>query len=487
MRKLFTQALRWSLLLAAVAFAQATARAQQVRIVHIDVGQGDATLIIGPTRTLLYDAGVTGSGTKIRSVINSLGLTSVDYFVAGHYHADHIGAIDELINGGTPVNLASYDRGGTYSSQTFNDYVAAVGAKRTTITLNQQIDLGGGCVLTCVAVNGVTAAGSVTPTGENDRSVALVLRFGTFDYFIASDLTGGGSSTADVESLLAPAVGDVDVLHVGHHGSTTSTNQTLVNTLKPQQAVISCGDGNTYGHPVQAILDRLGAAPTMSTIWQTEQGSGGTHAKVRVGGDITFLTNGNTYSVTISSTGQTFNYSTDGISGSPPPAGLRRVVINEVAWAGSVSNSADEWIELYNTTAAAVDLTGWRIVDDNGAQTYNLSGSIPAGGYYLIERASTATNVTHNLAVSGLSLANTGDTLELQDSTGARVDIVNSGGGAWPAGTTSGYYTMERVNSSANGDDPANWANNNGVTRSGRDSGNQLINGTPKAKNSVTP
>lgn len=487
MRQLFKKTLRLCMVLAAVAFASAAALAQQVRIVHIDVGQGDATLIIGPTRTLLYDAGVTGSGTKIRSVINSLGLTSVDYFVAGHYHADHIGAIDELVNGGTPVNLASFDRGGTYTSQTFNDYVAAVGAKRTTIALNQQIDLGGGCVLTCVAVNGQTAAGSVAPAGENDRSVALVLRFGTFDYFIASDLTGGGSSTADVESLLAPAVGDVDVLHVGHHGSTTSTNQTLVNTLKPQQAVISCGDGNTYNHPVQSILDRLGAAPTMSTIWQTELGSGGTHAKVRVGGDITFLTNGTTYSVNISSTGQTFNYSTDGVTGGAPPSGLRRVVINEVAWVGSVSNSADEWIELFNTTNAAVDLTGWRIVDDAGAQTYNLSGSIPANGYFLIERASTATSVAHNLLASGISLANTGDTLELKDAANSRVDIVNSGGGAWAAGTTSGYYTMERVNPAADGDNPANWATNNGVTRNGTGSGGQPINGTPKAKNSATP
>ena len=115
----------------------ATASAQQLRIVHIDVGQGDATLFIGPTRTLLYDAGVPGSGVKIRSVLNSLGITSIDYFVAGHYHADHIGAIDEVINGGIALNLAAYDRGGTYSSQAFTHYTTAVGAKRSTITVNQ--------------------------------------------------------------------------------------------------------------------------------------------------------------------------------------------------------------------------------------------------------------------------------------------------------------------------------------------------------------
>lgn len=468
-------------LLFLVSFA-VSAQAQQVKIVHINVGQGDATLFIGPTRTLLYDAGVTGSGPEIRTVLDSLGITSIDYFVAGHYHADHIGAIDELINGGITLNLASYDRGGSYSSQTFTDYVNSVGTKRTTITLNQQIDLGGGATMTCIAVNGQTNQGNVTMTGENDRSIALVLRFGTFDYFIASDLTGGGSSTANVESKIAADAGDVDVLHVGHHGSTTSTNQTLVDTLKPEQAVISCGDGNSYNHPVQAILDRLGSATQMQTIWQTEAGNGGTHSKVRVGGNITFLTDGSAYSVTISSTGQTFNYNTDG-NYSQAPA----VVINEVAWPGSSASAYDEWIELYNTTGSAINLTGWKIVDDNGAQTYNLSGTIAAGGYFLIERSQAVTSVGADVLISGISLANTGDTLELQDASGTRVDIVNSSGGAWPAGTTTGYYTMERISAAVSGSSSSNWANNNGVTRNGTNSGGGAINGTPRAKNSVTP
>lgn len=483
MRKPFRTSLFACLLLSLIVVFSARADAQQLRIVHIDVGQGDATLIVGPTRTLLYDAGVTGSGAKIKSVINSLGLTSVDYFVAGHYHADHIGAIDELVNGGTPVNLASYDRGGTYASQTYTDYVNAVGAKRATIALNQVIDLGGGVTLTCVAVNAQTSQGNVTPSGENDRSVALVLRYGTFDYFIASDLTGGGSGTADVESKAAVATGDVDVLHVGHHGSLTSTNLTLLNTLKPEHAVISCGDGNSYGHPTQTILDRLAAATQLDTIWQTESGTGAWVPEVRVGGDITFLVSGgSTYTVTISSTGQTFNYTTDG-AGGPVPA----VVINEVAWPGSASNSLDEWIELYNTTGSAISLTGWRILDDNGAQTYNLSGTIAANGYFLIERTAASTSVAGDLVIAGISLANTGDTLELQNAAATRVDIVNSTGGAWYAGTTSGYYSMERRTAGGGGSTAANWASNNGVIRNGTNSGGGAINGTPRAKNSVTP
>jgi hypothetical protein len=161
-------------------------------------------------------------------------------------------------------------------------------------------------------------------------------------------------------------------------------------------------------------------------------------------------------------------------------------VINEVAWAGSSASAYDEWIELYNTTGSAINLTGWKIVDDSGAQTYNLSGSIPANGYYLIERSTNVTNVTGDITISGISLANTGDTLELQNASGTRVDIVNTSGGAWLAGTTSGYYTMERISVGGSGDDASNWANNNGVTRNGINSGGGAINGTPRAKNSAT-
>lgn len=482
MRKLVGALVRPSLLLLAFLVFSAAAYAQQLRIVHINVDQGDATLIIGPTKTLLFDGGNTGKGARIRNVLDSLSITSLDYFVAGHYHADHIGAIDEVINGGIPLNIASFDRGAVSppSTQAYNQYVTAVGAKRQTITLNQQIDLGGGCVLTCIAVNGSTNQGSVSPSGENDRSIALVLRFGTFDYFIASDLTGGGSSTADVESLLAADAGNVDVLHIGHHGSRTSTNQTLVDTLRPEHAVISCGDGNTFDHPTQEVLDRLTAAPGLDTIWQTELGSGGTSLKTIVGDDITFLTNGSSFTVEISSTGQVFNYDTDGVSG-----GL--VVINEVGWMGSPASSSNEWIELYNNSNTAISLTGWRIVDDYGTQVYNLSGSIAAKGYYLIERSAATTSVAGDIVISGLSLANTGDALDLQNAAGVRIDGVNLAGGAWFAGTTSGHYSMERISPLGSGNSAANWANNNGVTRNGTDSGGNPINGTPRAKNSVTP
>jgi beta-lactamase superfamily II metal-dependent hydrolase len=109
-------------------------------------------------------------------VLDANGITSIDYFVAGTYDAAHIGAIDELLNSGIPINIASYDRGGASSLAAFSEYIDAVGSHRVTIALNQQIDLGGGCILTCLAVDGQTNHGTVVPVEENDRAVALVRR-----------------------------------------------------------------------------------------------------------------------------------------------------------------------------------------------------------------------------------------------------------------------------------------------------------------------
>jgi hypothetical protein len=120
----------------------------------------------------------------------------------------------------------------------------------------------GGAILTCIAANGrVLGRVSQLPniTNENDKSIAVLIQYGGFDYFWASDLGGGvtdapctGRTTTqqDVESAVIKAIspqgaspmitdGGIDVLHVSHHGSESSTNATLMNFAAPAVALIS--------------------------------------------------------------------------------------------------------------------------------------------------------------------------------------------------------------------------------------------------------
>lgn len=159
------------------------------------------------------------------------------------------------------------------------------------------------------------------------------------------------------------------------------------------------------------------------------------------------------------------------------------VVINEIAWMGSQDSFRDEWIELYNTTGTDIDLTGWIIDDDYGTQTYQLSGTIPANGYFLIENSEDSTSVPADLILN-LSLGNSGDSLILIDQNGQVIDSVNSSGGAWFAGNTSEYASMERIDPNADGDDASNWADNTAGNGAIGSQGS-LLNSTPGSQNSV--
>lgn len=255
-----------------------------LRITHVNVGQGDATLVEGPERTLLIDGGDNGMGNdRVIRVLQEYGIPVLDYVVATHPHADHIGGLDEVFDR-ADVTGGVWDNGQSATTQSYESYVEA--AERTsggrhTIAPGHVFDLGSGVTVTCYASNGVMYDGYVVAnaTGTNDRSVVLVIEWGAFREVIAGDLGGYDTATVtNVESSLGWLIGDVDVLRVSHHGSRYSTNPEWLNELAPEVAVISNGDGNDYGHPSADTLGRLtgqDAAVTVPSpdLFLTEKGA----------------------------------------------------------------------------------------------------------------------------------------------------------------------------------------------------------------------
>ncbi|HED03498.1 MAG TPA: hypothetical protein ENI60_01875 [Candidatus Fraserbacteria bacterium] len=168
------------------------------------------------------------------------------------------------------------------------------------------------------------------------------------------------------------------------------------------------------------------------------------------------------------------------------------VVINEVAWMGTAASPSDEWIELYNTTNQAVDLTGWTLKSTtDGSPTFIFNTTdcnnvfIAPNDHFLLERTddTTVSDITADCIYTG-NLSNSGESLSLEDPSHNVIDTANGNGGSWPAGVNATKSTMERIDALAS-DTDANWATNDGIHRNGLDAKGAPLNGTPKAQNST--
>ena len=173
-------------------------------------------------------------------------------------------------------------------------------------------------------------------------------------------------------------------------------------------------------------------------------------------------------------------------TGEPTP-GEEQVVINEVAWAGSTASAGDEWIELYNTSGNVVDIIGWTLEAlDGSTPIISLTGSIPAGGYFLLERSNddTVKDIAANQIYGG-ALSNSGGGLELKNISLELIDSANGDSGEWPGGNNTTKATMERIDPLAD-DTDANWGTNDGIIINGLAAdGSSPIIGTPKSQNSM--
>lgn len=239
------------------------AGAQEFRFTTLDIGQGDAAVVIAPGGCVaLFDGGPTGSGATIKSYLKTLGVTRVDMVFVSHMHADHMGGIDEVDVGEDAVPIvAVYDHGGTYDSKTYDDYASHFAGRRATVNRGQVFSLCGEVTLKVVASN----ANGVPSNDENARSVVVKVTYGAFDALVGGDLT---ATPDDIESTLLEDVAELELYKVHHHGSRYSSGNVFLDKAVPLVSFISVGWNNTFGHPTPECLDRLTAH--QSDVWQTE-------------------------------------------------------------------------------------------------------------------------------------------------------------------------------------------------------------------------
>jgi len=265
----------------------------QVHVLDVGPANGDSILIVSPAgKTVLIDAGDTGKGKAVLEALKRYNIQQLDYFIGTHPHPDHLGGADEVfkaikvlnvIDNGqgpdVPESLApkkpaeaapgrkplpnkpvnkKLDRSGVITKfyDEYKEAITQTGAHYEKAQVGKKYDLGGGVLLTILGPNEPLFTRDKMSTGgnlPNVNSIVARLDYGDFSML----LPGDAEEQTEHQMLTKDLNLKVKILKVAHHGSKYATAQDFLDRVKPQVAIVSCGEWNRYGHPAQVVLDRL--------------------------------------------------------------------------------------------------------------------------------------------------------------------------------------------------------------------------------------
>jgi competence protein ComEC len=285
-----------------------------IRILDVGPINGDSILISSPTgKTVLVDAGDTTKGKAVVEALKRYNIQQLDYFIATHPHPDHLGGAAEVFKAVKVLNVIDNGQQPTVPPELlppkqtkaaakkpaptkkpasvtkfYDDYKEAVKASGASYAIAQpgtKHDLGGGALLTILAPSEPFFTKDKMTSGGNEanaNSIVARLDYGTFSMLLAGD----AESQTEHRLMTKELNLQTKVLKVSHHGSKYASSGDFLNRVKPEIAIVSCGAWNRYGHPNQAVLDRLRAANVK--LYRTD-----------LQGEITITTRGKDNEVTV--------------------------------------------------------------------------------------------------------------------------------------------------------------------------------------------
>ena len=248
-----------------------------LQVYFLDVGQGDSTLVVCDGESMIIDGGPLSTSDFLYSFIrNTLKLDHMDYMISTHPHEDHVGGLAAVLNA-VPVDLILTPTT-EWDSKKFESMKTYAAMQGTPISIPNEGDtlhLGGATItiLHCWPE-------ARDYSGTNDMSIVVRIDYGKTSFII----TGDAEMYSEYMMIDSGLPLKADVLRVAHHGSYTACSQQFIDAVDPTYTVISCGEGNSYGHPHQVVLDRL----TNTKLYRTDLQ--GTILCVSDGTKITFST-----------------------------------------------------------------------------------------------------------------------------------------------------------------------------------------------------
>jgi competence protein ComEC len=397
--------------------------AATLTVSYIDVGQGDSIWIHDSNNfDILIDGGKPSAGPTVLAYLRAHSIDDIDVMIASHPDSDHIGGLIDVLNAtDIPVQQVIYSGypGGT---TTWNDFTTAVANEGISLTIAQFPNTYTWDSTTAYILNPVSG---LSNPETNNASVVILLRYGNIKFFFPGDI----SSTVEATVVAHGTPVAAQILKVAHHGSAYSSSTSFLSAVNPLEAIISVG-ANSYGHPSADTISRLFAAG--ARVWRTDQQ-----------GTIVVVSDGTTYSITssrgyviylpliIKSTPPstptpTFTPTstpTPTQTTAPPPVSSGNIVISSIFYDGSGSREPDEYVEIRNDDAQAIQLQNWTLQD--------IANHVYTFPNFMIQPAQVCrvyTNQNHpescglNYGSGSAIWNNTGDCAYLRNSLSAPID-----------------------------------------------------------------
>lgn len=233
-----------------------------MEVTFLDVGQGDGICIRTEDTVILVDGGSSDrkdlAAGVLEPYLKSQGISRVDWAIVSHGDQDHISGLMELMEEDCGIEICSVvlpqagQKGGDEAYKKLERAAAECGAKVEWMKRGDRI-LRGGMEISCLYAGEEEPEAVLRKTDRNEHSLLLQVRFGQAGILLTGDMSAQGEK----RWLKMGESPGIQVLKAAHHGSSYSTGEAFLDRIRPVWAVISCGEGNRYGHPGADALERL--------------------------------------------------------------------------------------------------------------------------------------------------------------------------------------------------------------------------------------
>ncbi len=219
-------------------------------VYYLDVGQSDCSIVVCNDEVMVIDTGSYPQLVDIQEALYALEVKTINYLVVTHQHDDHMSGVERLIEHYDVENIIMprLSEENMVESETYNRLLHAITDHNVNPLVAQNLDsfnLGGATI--------DILAPQKQHKELNNMSIVMKITYGETSFLFQGD----AESQVEKDLLFSDYDLTADVLKLGHHGSKTASTEKYLDAVNPKFAIVSCGQGNSYGHPRVSVMEYL--------------------------------------------------------------------------------------------------------------------------------------------------------------------------------------------------------------------------------------